>query len=60
MTELELVRKIIRQKMNEIADDLALGTAKDYAEYKFLTCIISGLALVERDIVDLLEKQDED
>ena len=60
MTELELVRKIIRQKMNEIADDLALGTAKDYAEYKFLTGIISGLALVERDIVDLLEKQDED
>ena len=60
MTELELVRKKIRQKMNEIADDLALGTAKDYAEYKFLTGIISGLALVERDIVDLLEKQDED
>jgi hypothetical protein len=60
VTELELVRKKIRQKMNEIADDLALGTAKDYAEYKFLTGIISGLALVERDIVDLLEKQDED
>ncbi len=60
MTELELVRKKIRQKMNEIADDLALGTAKDYADYKFLTGIISGLALVERDIVDLLEKQDED
>jgi hypothetical protein len=60
VTELELVRKKIRQKMNEIADDLALGTAKDYADYKFLTGIISGLALVERDIVDLLEKQDED
>ena len=53
MTELELIRKKIRSKMNELADDIALGSAKDFAEYKYLTGIISGLAMVERDIIDL-------
>jgi hypothetical protein len=53
MTELELIRKKIRNKMNELADDIALGSAKDFAEYKYLTGIIAGLAMVERDIVDL-------
>jgi hypothetical protein len=39
--------------MNQIADDLALGGAPDYNQYKYLTGIISGLALVERDILDM-------
>lgn len=60
MTELDLIKNKIRQHMNEIADDLALGTAKDYAEYKYLTGIISGLALVERDILDLQERNREE
>lgn len=56
MTELEVIRNKIRQKMNEIADDLALGSAKDYSQYTHLTGIISGLAMVERDILDLEER----
>ncbi len=36
--------------MNELADDIAGGAAKDFAEYKYLTGIIFGLAAVERDI----------
>lgn len=56
MTELDLIKQKIRQKMNEIADDLALGTAKDYAEYKFLTGFVAGLATVERDVIDLQER----
>jgi len=59
MTELELIRKKIRNKMNELADDIALGSAKDFAEYKYLTGIISGLAMVERDIIDLEKIQRE-
>lgn len=39
--------------MNQIADDLALGGAPDYSQYKYLTGVISGLAFVERDILDL-------
>ena len=52
MTELDVIKGKIRQKMNEIADDLALGGAKDYAQYTHLTGIIAGLAMVERDIID--------
>lgn len=57
MTELDVIRQKIRNKMNELADDIALGSAKDFADYKFLTGIISGLAMVERDIIDLQEVQ---
>lgn len=57
MTELDVIRQKIRSKMNELADDIALGSAKDFADYKFLTGIISGLAMVERDIIDLQEVQ---
>lgn len=39
--------------MNQIADDLALGGAPDYSQYKYLTGVISGLAFVERDILDM-------
>ena len=43
--------------MNELADDLALGSARDFAEYRHLTGMISGLAMVERDILDLEQRQ---
>lgn len=56
MNELDLMKRKIREHMNQIADDLALGSAKDYAEYRYLTGIISGLALVERDVLDLMER----
>ena len=59
MTELELIRKKIRNKMNELADDIALGSAKDFSDYKYLTGIIAGLAMVERDIIDLERVQRE-
>jgi hypothetical protein len=57
VTELDVIKQKIRIKMNELADDLALGSAKDFAEYRYLTGVISGLALVERDILDLQQIQ---
>ena len=57
MTELDVIKQKIRNKMNELADDIALGSAKDFAEYRYLTGVISGLALVERDVIDLEERQ---
>lgn len=57
MTELDVIRQKIRQRMNEFADDLASGCATDYSQYKYLTGIVAGLALVERDILDLIEIQ---
>jgi|TARA_Y100000114_G_scaffold106853_1_gene100119 hypothetical protein len=52
------IRKQIRDHMNEHADHLSGGACKDFEEYRYLTGVISGLALVERDILDLLERVD--
>ena len=61
MSELDLIRKKIRVHLNEIADDLASGCATSYEQYRYLTGMIAGLALVERDIVDMMEaRKDED
>lgn len=57
MTELDVIKQKIRKHLNEIADDLALGSAKDYADYRHMTGIVAGLALVEREIMDLMEIQ---
>ena len=39
--------------MNHLADHLALGSAKDMEEYRKITGIIEGLAMSEREILDL-------
>lgn len=59
MTELDLLRQKIRTFMNEIADDLALGAAKDYPQYTHLTGMISALARIETEILDLKRRNDE-
>jgi len=57
LTELQVIKGKIRERMNQIADDLAVGVALDYNQYKYLVGMIAGLAMVERDIVDLEEIQ---
>lgn len=52
MNELDLIKKKIRHHMNEIADDLAGGAAVDYPNYRYLVGMISGLAIIEREIID--------
>mgnify|MGYP003116694280 FL=1 len=42
--------------MNELADHLAVGSAKDMEEYRKVTGIIEGLAWAEREVIDLQEK----
>ena len=53
---LSLLRKKIRQQMNDLADHLAVGSAKDIEEYRKMTGMIEGLAWSEREIIDLEEK----
>ena len=50
---LGLLKKTIREQMNQLADHLALGSAKDMEEYRKVTGIIEGLAWSEREILDL-------
>jgi len=51
-----LLRKKLRNQMNEIADHLALGSAKDMEEYRKMCGIIEGLAWTEREIIDIEDR----
>ena len=51
-----VLRDKIRTDMNNYADDLAGGSCRSFEEYQKLCGVISGLALAERYILDLLEK----
>lgn len=55
MTELDVIKKKIRVRMNELADILADGSAQTFDEYRYMVGQIHGLALVERDILDFQE-----
>ena len=55
-----LLQKRLREFMNEGADHLATGGAKDYAEYQRMVGRIDGIALAERELLDLVKDKDED
>jgi len=54
-----VLRDQIRRDMNNYADDLAGGACRSFEEYQKLCGIISGLALAERYLLDLLQKVEE-
>jgi hypothetical protein len=59
---IELIRKQIHVKQSQLADALASGAAKDYAQYQFICGEIRGLTAVEmylQDLVKHLETSDE-
>ena len=51
-----VLREKIRTDMNNYADDLAGGACRNFEDYQKLCGTISGLALAERYLLDLLEK----
>lgn len=53
MTELEFVRSELRRRMNDLADYLANDSCTDFMHYKLITGRIQGLAIAEREILDL-------
>jgi hypothetical protein len=56
---LQAVQKKIRKQMDDIADSIACGACTSFEEYKRMTGIIEGLALAERELLDLVEKYQE-
>ena len=56
MNELEVIRKRIREDLNDLADYLAGGGAADYAAYRHIVGKIEGLAVAERYVLDLQER----
>tara|TARA_R110000787_G_scaffold86929_2_gene185195 strand:- start:363 stop:557 length:195 start_codon:yes stop_codon:yes gene_type:complete len=57
---LSVLKKKIRVQMNEIADHISLGSAKDMEDYRKMCGIIEGLAWSEREIIDLESKMRDD
>ena len=51
-----VLKKKIRNQMNELADHLAVGSAKDMEDYRKITGIIEGLSWAEREVLDLEEQ----
>ena len=56
MEELDYVHAKIREQMESWADHLATGSCKSFDEYKYYTGVIAGLAVSEREILDLKER----
>ena len=51
----EVYQQKIRERMNELADAVATGSARSYDEYRKMVGVIEGLALAERELLDLIE-----
>lgn len=51
----EVFQKNLRTRMNEIADAVATGSAQNFDEYQKMVGVIEGLALAERELLDLVE-----
>ena len=55
-----VLRDKLRHDMNNYADDLAGGVCRNFEEYLKLCGLISGLAIAERYLLDLLKESEED
>lgn len=60
MDQLDRLRRRLRDVMNDYADTIAGGSAKDFPEYKHLCGVIEGLALAERELLDIRKKAEDD
>ena len=52
----EYLRDKLRGQMNDMSDHISGGACKDYNEYAKCCGIIEGLALAERELLDLKSK----
>jgi len=53
---LDRLRRRLRDMMNDYADTISTGGAQDFAEYKRLCGVIEGLALAERELLDVAQR----
>jgi hypothetical protein len=53
------LRKVVRLQMNELSDHISGGACKSFEEYSKCCGIIEGLAVAEREILDLKKKYEE-
>jgi|TARA_R100001126_G_C4796961_1_gene134847 hypothetical protein len=54
------LRKKLRVIMNELTDSVALGSAQNYDQYQRMVGQIEGLAIAERELLQLVKESDEE
>ena len=52
----EAYKDALRSIMNDKADDVATGSAQDFADYRYMVGVIEWLALAEREFLDIIER----
>lgn len=50
-----VLRKRLRQHLNELADHMAGGGCKSWDDYRNAAGKVEGLALAERELLDMIE-----
>ena len=55
----EVLRKKIREDLNNYADDIAGGACQNFEQYQKLCVVIQGLAIAESYLLDLAKKVEE-
>lgn len=59
MNEMEVLHKKLRQQMNDLADVISTGGCKTFEHYQRLCGMIEGLAYAERELLDIVERQED-
>lgn len=57
---LSTLQDLIREHMNSQSDTMTSGTYNTLAEYKFGCGVVYGLALAERELLDLNKRLEDD
>ena len=55
-TLIEKFKSRLRDLMNDRADNIATGSCASFDEYKHQSGVIEGLALAERELLDIIEE----
>jgi|TARA_R110000744_G_scaffold299494_1_gene408870 hypothetical protein len=55
-TLIEKLKSRLRDLMNDRADNIATGSCTNFDEYKHQSGVIEGLALAERELLDIIQE----
>jgi hypothetical protein len=54
------IHKRIRDLMNNMSDHISTGGCTDFADYSKCCGVIQGLAMAERELLDMMEALEQD
>jgi hypothetical protein len=59
MDVLDLMLEKIKERYEDVKEDLAAGVAKDYAEYRYICGVMNGLLSVKTYVEDMKRTMEE-